>query len=133
VFVLGKPLLQGKGEPPDVDRIKKPLLGPINIEWSIYLFGLIGVGIVWVVVQQHDWVGYMLAVASVIVLGYLLVYMITSCTFVEAQRMILALILIGASVVFWTLFEQAGSSLNQFAERNTNLTVGKTTIAAAQT
>jgi POT family proton-dependent oligopeptide transporter len=35
--------------------------------------------------------------------------------------------------VFWTLFEQAGSSLNQFAERNTNLDFGMGSITAAQT
>ena len=33
----------------------------------------------------------------------------------------LALVLIVGSMVFFTLFEQAGSSLNQFAERNTSL------------
>jgi len=133
VFWLGKPLLRGKGEAPDPARIKQPLLGPLNVEYSIYFFGLVGVGIIWLIVQQHDWVGYMLAAGSIIVLGYLFVFMVTSCTFVEAQRMILALILIGASVVFWTLFEQAGSSLNQFAERNTVLSLGGVGITAAQT
>jgi POT family proton-dependent oligopeptide transporter len=133
VFWLGKPLLEGKGEPPNPEAIKKPILGPINTEWLIYICGLIGVGVVWLIVQQHDWVGYMLAGGSVIVLGYLLLFMITSCTFVEAQRIILALILIGASVLFWTLFEQAGSSMNQFAERNTVLNLGGVGINPAQT
>jgi POT family proton-dependent oligopeptide transporter len=37
-------------------------------------------------------------------------------------------------VVFWTLFEQAGSSLNQFAERSTDLGIGfGQTMSAAQT
>ena len=46
----------------------------------------------------------------------------------------LALIMIGASVFFWTLFEQAGSSLTLFAERNTDLTVaGGFAITAGQT
>ncbi len=133
VFGLGKPLLQGKGEPPDPERLKKPFLGPINLEWFIYLCGFVGVGLVWLIVQQHAWVGYMLGAGSVIVLGYLLIFMVTSCTFVEAQRMILALILIAASVLFWTLFEQAGSSLNQFAERNSILNLGGVAITAAQT
>ncbi|MEQ1865356.1 MAG: oligopeptide:H+ symporter [Micropepsaceae bacterium] len=133
VFGLGKPLLEGKGEPPDPERIKQPFLGPINLEWFIYLCGIAGVGLVWLIVQQNEWVGYMLAAGSVVVLSYLFIFMITQCTFVEAQRMILALFLIGASVVFWTLFEQAGSSINQFTERNTMLTVGALSITAAQT
>jgi proton-dependent oligopeptide transporter, POT family len=133
MFGLGKPLLEGKGEPPDPEAITKPFLGPINLEWFIYLCGVAGVGLVWLIVQQNEWVGYMLGAGSFVVLSYLLVFMLTQCTFVEAQRMILALILIGASVVFWTLFEQAGSSINQFTERNTMLTVGAMSITAAQT
>ena len=133
VFGLGKPLLEGKGEPPDPERIRQPFLGPITLEWFIYLCGIAGVGLVWLIVQQNEWVGWMLAAGSVVVLSYLVVFMFTQCTFVEAQRMILALFLIGASVVFWTLFEQAGSSINQFTERNTMLTVGALSITAAQT
>ena len=72
VFVLGKPLLEGKGEPPNPERLKASFIGPINLEWGIYLCGLIGVGVVWVVVQQHAWVGYMLAAGSFVVLAYLL-------------------------------------------------------------
>jgi len=133
VFGLGKPWLEGKGEPPNPEALKRPLIGPINVEWSIYLLGLVGVGLVWLIVQQNAWVGYMLAGGSALVLLYLLVFMVTQCTFVEAQRLILAIILIAASTVFWTLFEQAGSSLNQFAERNTILTAGEVSITAAQT
>jgi POT family proton-dependent oligopeptide transporter len=133
VFGLGKPWLEGKGEPPNPEALKRPLIGPINVEWSIYLLGLVGVGLVWLIVQQNAWVGLMLAIGSGLVLLYLLVFMVTQCTFVEAQRLILAIILIAASTVFWTLFEQAGSSLNQFAERNTILTAGEVSITAAQT
>ncbi|QNQ09697.1 peptide MFS transporter [Sphingomonas alpina] len=39
----------------------------------------------------------------------------------EFQMMLAAMILIIFNVVFWTLFEQAGSSLTLFADRNTNL------------
>ena len=41
---------------------------------------------------------------------------------------------VAGAVVFWTLFEQAGSSLNQFAERNTQLAIGAgQSMSAAQT
>jgi POT family proton-dependent oligopeptide transporter len=132
IFVLGKPLLEGKGEPPNPETLKKPLFGPLNTEWSIYLAGLAGVAVVWVLVQRYEVVGYLLAAASIGVLGYLFIFMATKCTAVETQRMILALVLIAASVVFWTLFEQAGSSLNQFAERNTDLRPGGIVFTAAQ-
>lgn len=41
----------------------------------------------------------------------------------EAQKMVAAVILVVFSVVFWTLFEQAGSSLTLFADRNTDRTI----------
>lgn len=133
VFGLGKPWLEGKGEPPNPEFLKRPAFGPINVEWTVYLLGVAGVGLVWLVVQRNEWVGMMLGAGSALVMLYLLFYMVTRCTFVEAQRLVLALILIAASTVFWTLFEQAGSSLNQFAERNTELTIMGVTMTAAQT
>jgi POT family proton-dependent oligopeptide transporter len=45
---------------------------------------------------------------------------------VEFQMMLAAMILIVFNTVFWTLFEQAGSSLTLFAERNTVLEIGWT-------
>ena len=106
----------------------------MNVVGSI-VFGLTQLGIPpeWLGDGQEP-VGFLLAASSIVVLVYIFVYMFIKCTFVEAQRIILALILIGTSVVFWTLFEQAGSSLNQFAERNTDLAIGGgASITAAQT
>lgn len=42
-------------------------------------------------------------------------------TTIEFQMMVSAMVLIIFNVVFWTLFEQAGSSLTLFADRNTDL------------
>lgn len=132
-FMLGKPLLEGKGEPPNPEALAKPVFGPLNREWLIYILGVAGVGIIWVLVQQNAYVGAMLGVGSVCVLSYLAWFMATKCTAVERSRMILALVLIAASVIFFVLFEQAGSSLNQFADRNTQLTLpGGSSMTAAQ-
>ena len=52
----------------------------------------------------------------------------------EFQMMVVAMVLIVFNVVFWTLFEQAGSSLTLFADRNTDLSVfGLFSITAPQT
>ena len=52
----------------------------------------------------------------------------------EFQMMVAAMVLIVFNVVFWTLFEQAGSSLTLFADRNTDLRlVGEASISAGQT
>ncbi|KPF78838.1 amino acid transporter [alpha proteobacterium AAP81b] len=52
----------------------------------------------------------------------------------EFEMMLAAIILVVFNVVFWTLFEQAGSSLTLFADRNTELSVfGLFEISAGQT
>lgn len=135
------------GDPPEPEALKQRVLGPINREWLIYLGALLGVGVVWWMVQSpakpvldalngfaevglswlgidaqpHIHVAIMLLAGSLIVLAYIGYFMVRECTAVEAQRMGLALILVAAAVVFWTFFEQAGSSLNLFASRNTQL------------
>ena len=121
VFVLGKPLLQGKGEPPDPERIRRRVAGPVTMEAAIYLASLIGVVIVWQLVRYYSVMGWLLVVGWVGTLSYLGVYMAGKCTRVQRERLLLALVLIAASIFFFALYEQAGSSLNQFAERNTIL------------
>ncbi len=52
----------------------------------------------------------------------------------EFQMMVAAMVLIVFNVTFWTLFEQAGSSLTLFADRNTDMSIfGLFTITAGQT
>jgi POT family proton-dependent oligopeptide transporter len=52
----------------------------------------------------------------------------------EFQMMVAAMVLIIFNVFFWTLFEQAGSSLTLFADRNTDRSVfGLFSISAPQT
>jgi POT family proton-dependent oligopeptide transporter len=134
MFQLGRPLLQGRGEPPDPARLARRVIGPINLEWSLYLLGLAGVAVVWVLVQRFEVMGWLQVVGWAGALGYLAWFMIVRCNPVARDRLILALILIIASIVFFTLFEQAGSSLNQFAERNTLLpNKGFWTVTPAQT
>ncbi len=121
VFVLGKPMLEGKGEPPDPVALAKPVAGPLSTEWLIYLGGIAAVGVVWVLVQSFFWVSVVLGGGAILTLAYLAWYMAAKANKVERERLILAIVLILASVVFWALYEQGGSSLGLFAERNVNL------------
>ena len=50
----------------------------------------------------------------------------------EFHKMVVATVLIIFTVVFWTLFEQAGSSLTFFASRNTDLQIGSYLMPAGQ-
>jgi POT family proton-dependent oligopeptide transporter len=120
-FMLGKPLLEGKGEPPDPVRLAQPILGPASREWLIYLGAIPVLAIVWVLVRHNGLVGGALALGSAAVLAYVGRHMAARCDRIERERLFLAFVLIAGSVVFFTLFEQAATSLNLFAERNTDL------------
>ncbi len=122
------------GAPPDPELIRKPWLGPLSRERFIYLCGIVGVFGVWWLVQREQVVNLSLTIASIGIVGYFILYMVRRCTAVESQRITLALVLTAASCVFFTLFELAGSALNQFAERNTQLpSDGFFSISSGQT
>jgi POT family proton-dependent oligopeptide transporter len=124
VFVLGRPLLEGKGEPPNPRRLREPFAGFISREWMTYIMSILAIGIIFLTVQNSRLVGAALAFAIVGSLVALAWIIIRVCqTTVERQRMSLAVILILGSVIFFTLFEQAGSSLNLFASTNVDLSL----------
>jgi POT family proton-dependent oligopeptide transporter len=134
VFLLGKPWLQGKGEPPVAARLKQAAIGPLNLEASLYLGALLAVGVIWLLLNHNAVVGVLLGVSSVAILAYIGWFMATQCDKAARARLGLALVLIAGSVVFMSLYEQAGSSLSLFAERNTQLPHGGfVTINASQT
>ena len=129
VFVLGKPLLEGHGEPPNPELLKRPLFGPLNREWLIYILGVLGVAVVWFMVQRNALVGGVLFFSTLLSLAAILWVIVGVCkTWAQRQRMMLALVLIFGAVVFFTLFEQAGTSLNLFADRNVDLTIAPTAM-----
>jgi proton-dependent oligopeptide transporter, POT family len=123
VFILGKSWLEGKGEAADSVALKEKLGGFISRENLIYLCGILGVPVVYFMMQKNSLVGLGLGLGFVCVMAYVFYEMATKLSRIENYRLGLALILSLASVVFFTLFEQAGSSLALFAERNTNLNI----------
>lgn len=116
VFIWGKPLLLGRGEAPDPVRLATPVAG-IKFEWLLYAVGLVAVGIVWWMVQNQAVVGTILGVAGAILVGYVLYIAVAKLDREARDRIFAALFLIIGSILFWALFEQAGSSLNLYTDR----------------
>ena len=126
-------LPENVGVPPADVNVKKPVLGPINIEWACYLVAIPTILLVWWTIRNPTLTGWMLYLGLAVFGGYVVWYMATKCNMQEIQQMVLILILTLMSVVFWSLFEQAGSSMNQFAARNTQLpNDGFLTVTASQ-
>lgn len=121
VFVLGKPWLEGKAEPPNPAALKEKVLGPINRELAIYAVSLVSLVGIFFLVQRNNVVGMALNVGILASLAYIGWFMFKKCTKEERERLGLAMFLVFGAVVFWTLFEQAGSSLSLFAATNVQL------------
>jgi POT family proton-dependent oligopeptide transporter len=122
-FLWGQKYLLGKAEPPRPEVLKKRSAVGLNVEWLIYVAGLVMLLPAWFLVQRDELVTTLLTfLAPAIFLG-MFIYTFLALKGAERSRMIVALVLIIFSVIFWTLFEQAGSSLTLYAEDNTNLTV----------
>ncbi|HWU80420.1 MAG TPA: oligopeptide:H+ symporter [Caulobacter sp.] len=121
IFVLGKPWLLGHGEPPEGAKLKEKVVGPISRELVIYGVSVLAVAAVFLLVQHTPVVSATLLAGMFGSLGYILWFAFAKCEKVERERLLLATVLVLGAVVFWTLFEQAGSSLNLFAATNVNL------------
>jgi len=117
VFIWGKPLLLGRGEPADPERLQQPVFG-IKFEWLLYALGLAAVGLVWILIQYQALVGTLLGVAGAILVGYVLFTAVAKLPSDDRDRIFAAMFLIFGSILFWALFEQAGSSLNLYTDRS---------------
>jgi len=133
-FLWGQKYLMGKAEPPRPEVLKRRSPIGLNIEWTIYVAGLLMLLPAWFFVQRDELVSTSLSILAPLIFVAMFVYSFVALKGVERSRMIVALILIIFSVLFWTLFEQAGSSLTLYAEDNTDLRIaGDMSMTAAQT
>ncbi|PZQ21028.1 MAG: MFS transporter [Sphingopyxis macrogoltabida] len=116
VFIWGKPLLLGRGEAPDPAKLAASVMG-IKFEWLLYIVGIVAVGVCWWMVQNQAVVGTLLGVAGAILVAYVLFTAVVKLPSEDRDRIFAAMFLILGSILFWALFEQAGSSLNLFTDR----------------
>ena len=92
-------------------------LGAIAAVWALGAFGVIAITPELV----SRGFGYLLLATVVCVFASLLLS--RGWTSEERKRLVVILVLFCASCVFWALYEQAGSTLNLFAQRNTDNSV----------
>lgn len=116
-FTWGQQYLRGLAEPSDINRLKKKTPLGISTENTIYLGSIAGLFIIWRLVQYNPIVHTTLNVVSLVVFLALVWFLVKKCTPVERSRMIVMMILILSTVVFWALFEQSAASMTLYADR----------------
>jgi len=108
IFVVGKPALKGKGEPP------RALTRPNELK--LYATGLAAVAVIWGLIQFQDVIGGLLIASGLAMLAYTL-YEAFKLPKEPRERMFAILFLIALNPVFWGLFEQAGGSLSLYTDK----------------
>ena len=112
-FIWGGHWLKGVGLPPNPGQLIQKQWG-ISLEAKIYVSGALFVLVVWQGIQFTGEIGTILTLFAGGISAYVIWFSLTQCSTVERDRMLAMLFLIAVSVVFWSLFEQAGSSLTLF-------------------
>lgn len=136
--------LAGYGEPPVREGKDRALLIYVLAIVSVPLFALVfsnvmntpeaapGAGFLGYIMAQPA-LGKVLFFTFIAAVIGIPIWSFRSGTRTEAQMMLAAIILIVFNVTFWTLFEQAASSLTLFAANNTDLNLWGLPVNAAQT
>lgn len=130
-FILGKKYFLGKGEPKDLASLKKKVFLGMDKEFIIYSLSVLFLLAIWQMVQRHSVVEVLLMGSGLLSLIYITWYAVFKSTKIERNRLISLTILIVFTVFFWALFEQAYTSLNLFADRAMDRTIGTSTIPTA--
>jgi POT family proton-dependent oligopeptide transporter len=115
IFVLGKPALRGRGEPPDPVRLKARPMG-VSVEAVLYAVGFAAVVAIWLLIQYQNVIGTLLLVSGVVLLVYVLVEAFRHDRETR-DRLLVVLFLILLEPVFWGIYEQSGGSFNLFTDR----------------
>lgn len=132
-FTWGQRYFRGKAEPENPDRLSRKLAGLIKTEYLIYASTLVGVVVLWGLVQTHSliflltsWLPPMSPVVllmhtiTVCLLGGIVWFMLMRCNPVERHRMLVLIVLIMGGLVFFTLYEQTYGSWILFSDRLMN-------------
>lgn len=109
--------LEGKADPPDAEKLRKRVFGPLTIEHMCYLTGLGIIAVAMTAVMNPQYMGGILGPLGLAMLAFMIGYAVIYCKGEERGQMIAATYFIVAQIPFWALFEQAGGSLNLFTDR----------------
>jgi POT family proton-dependent oligopeptide transporter len=128
IFWAGQKFYLHLSHPPHPEKLHKKIFGPFNLLHVTIFLSILLIPVLYVLIAYNTMtVGSMEIPVVGILLGITAIYMVYTLLKesmkgdkVLKDRMIIFIILCLFNIVFWSLFEQAGSSLTLFADRNVN-------------
>jgi POT family proton-dependent oligopeptide transporter len=125
------PLDAELGQPPNPSLLDRPVMAGLKPAWLVYI-GTAGLlPVVALMVSQTELAETLLNVVGLVAVIYLL-FESFRATKIERERLWVVLIMMFFSMLFWAFFEQAGSSVNNFTDRNVDRASEVTEVTQAQ-
>ncbi len=120
VFWRNMKVYEDKGNPPTEGILQKKSFGGLSNFAVIMLGTIIFLPVFSWLINHEDITNYILIIAGSGVILYLLYTAFTWENRVDGQRLLVFIFLFFFHMIFWTLFEQAGGSLNILTDRYVN-------------
>jgi len=119
------------GGPPDPARLQRKIGGLLRPDFAVYAGVVAAVPLIALLVRGDVIAGYVLSVTGALALSYIAYDALFRCDTVERHRVVVILVLMFFSLLFWAFFEQAGSSLNNFTDRNVDRVIEERRLTEA--
>lgn len=132
IFQLGSKHYGHVSAPPSPETLYKPKYGPLSPFTAVVVGCLALIPVLYFLLRNTDIAGYVLLAVVLYVLITLIMRGVKDGK-VQLDKMFGFIILMVFNVVFWACFEQAGSSLTLFADRNVDRQIGGWEMGAATT
>lgn len=132
-FVMGQKFYKHLSHPPHPEKLYAKVFGPLNRLHVTILLSLLLAPVLYFLIIYNSVVGILLILTFAYV-GFTLIKGGIAGGKIFRDRMIIFIILCLFNILFWALFEQAGSSLTLFADRNVDRSLfGGFEMTAGQT
>ncbi len=106
------------GRPPDPAALRRRLAGILRTDAAVYLGIAAAIPLIALLLHRSAVADYAVRILGIAALVYILYDAFVRCSRIERDRVFVILILMIFSLLFWGFFEQAGSSINLFTDRN---------------
>ncbi|MFK7935905.1 MAG: peptide MFS transporter [Saprospiraceae bacterium] len=124
---IGQNVFGENGKLPAPDTFYQKKFG-LHQGQQVTLLSILAVPVFALLIRFYEYEHFLIYIVSIAIIAYIL-YLARTLNATERSRIFVAVYFTFLATLFWAIFEQAGSSLTLFADRNVNL-IG---INAAQT
>jgi POT family proton-dependent oligopeptide transporter len=120
VFLKNQSILGPIGLPPSVEKLRAKTRLGVSRELTVYILSILVIPVFILILNYYKIYSFLINPFGIIALIYV-IYTASKLGREAFLKLMVALVLIIFSSLFWAFYEQGGGSLNLFADRNVNM------------